>query len=246
MRRFALPGSFIALTLLFSHVTTLASDVDELRQKAKAIREEAMQLAKAGNEQEADLLMKESKLLMQKAEQISAANKEQRNQKQHNNPAQDEHVRHIKEHINELLIQQKKLKQEGAPDPQLQEIRAMIGAKENELRMIRSHQNDKPNIPPAFHPQAEKLETVARRIHHMRVAAENLKLAEAHDMAHQLMEKAEVMERELHEGKQRLAAEINNSHHKQEGLDIMRDLRAELEQLRREVKELRQQVETRQ
>lgn len=243
MRRFALPGSLIALSLMCTHVTTLASDVDELRQKAKAMREEAMQLAKAGNERESESLLKESQLLMEKAEQISQANKGEKKRK--DNPAQEEHVRHLKEHLNELLSRQKRLKQEGAPEPEQQEIRAMIEAKENELRMVRAHQNAKPDIPPAFHPQAEKLEILARRMHHIRVAAENLKLAEAHDMAHQLMEKAEVMERELHEGKQRLAAEINNNHHKQESLDIVRDLRAELEQLRREVKELRQQVEKR-
>lgn len=243
MRRFALPGSLIALSLMCTHVTTLASDIDELRQKAKAMREEAMQLAKAGNERESESLLKESQLLMEKAEQISQANKGEKKRK--DNPAQEEHVRHLKEHLNELLSRQKRLKQEGAPEPEQQEIRAMIEAKENELRMVRSHQNGKPNIPPAFHPQAEKLEILARRMHHIRVAAENLKLAEAHDMAHQLMEKAEIMERELHEGKQRLAAEINNSHHKQESRDIVRDLRAELEQLRREVKELRQQVEKR-
>ena len=243
MRHFALPGSLIGLSLLFSSVPTLASDVDELRQKAKAIREEAMQLAKSGKEKESDRLLKESQMLMEKAEQISEANKDKQKQKGH--PAHEEHIRRLKEHINALLSQQKILKQKGAPEPELQEIRAMIDAKENELRLIRSHQNAKPEIPPAFHPQAEKLEILARRVHHMRVAAENLKLAEAHDMAHQLMEKAEIMERELSEGKQRLAAEINNSHHKQESLDIVRDLRAELEQLRREVKELRQQVENR-
>ena len=243
MRRFALPGSLIALSLMCTHVTTLASDIDELRQKAKAMREEAMQLAKAGNERESESLLKESQLLMEKAEQISQANKGEKKRK--DNPAQEEHVRHLKEHLNELLSRQKRLKQEGAPEPEQQEIRAMIEAKENELRMVRAHQNAKPDIPPVFHPQAEKLEILARRMHHIRVAAENLKLAEAHDMAHQLMEKAEIMERELHEGKQRLAAEINNSHHKQESLDIVRDLRAELEQLRREVKELRQQVEKR-
>jgi outer membrane murein-binding lipoprotein Lpp len=243
MRRFALPGSLIALSLMCTHVTTLASDIDELRQKAKAMREEAMQLAKAGNERESESLLKESQLLMEKAEHISQANKGEKKRK--DNPAQEEHVRHLKEHLNELLSRQKRLKQDGAPEPEQQEIRAMIEAKENELRMVRAHQNAKPDIPPAFHPQAEKLEIMARRMHHIRVAAENLKLAEAHDMAHQLMEKAEIMERELHEGKQRLAAEINNSHHKQESLDIVRDLRAELEQLRREVKELRQQVEKR-
>ncbi len=243
MRRFTLPGSLIALSLMCTHVTTLASDVDEIRQKAKAMREEAMQLAKAGKERESESLLKESQMLMEKAEQISHANQSEKKRKE--NPGHEENVRHLKEHLNELLSRQKRLKQEGAPEPEQQEIRAMIEAKETELRMVRSHQNAKPNIPPAFHPQAEKLEILARRVHHMRVAAENLKLAEAHDMAHQLMEKAEIMERELHEGKQRLAAEINNSHHQREGLDVMHDLRAELEQIRREVKELRQQVEKR-
>lgn len=241
MRRFALPGSLIGLSLLFSSVPAIASDVDELRQKAKAIREEAMQLAKSGKEKESDRLLKESQMLMERAERISEANKD----KQNVHPAHEEHIRRLKEHIHALLSEQKTLKQDGAPESRLQEVRAMIDAKEKELRLIHSHQNPKPEIPPAFHPQAEKLESLARRVHHMRVAAENLKLAEAHDMAHQLMEKAEIMERELHEGKQRLAAEINNSHHKQESLDIVRDLRAELEQLRREVKELRQQVENR-
>lgn len=245
MKRFALPGSLIGLCLLFSTATAHASDVDELRQKAKAIREEAMKVARSGNEQEADLLMQESKLLMEKAEQISASNEKQKKQKHLGKPAQDDRIRHLKEQIHELVTQQKRLEHEGAPESRLQEIGFMIDAKENELRMIRSSHNDRPDIPPAFHPQAEKLEAAARRIHHMRVAAENLKLAEAHDMAHQLMEKAEAMERELHEGKQRLAAEIHNSQHRQEGLDIVRDLRAELEQLRLEVKELKQQVERR-
>lgn len=243
MRRFNLQAALMALCLFVSPTTTRASDVDELRERAKAIRQEATKLAQSGKEKEADQLFHESKLLMEKAEQISKANRDQQNQKHNENHAIDEHVRHLKEHINELVMQQKKLKQEGAPENQLQELRAMIATKESELKMIRSRQNVKLDIPPAFHPQAEKLEALSRRIHHMRVAAENLKMAEAHDMAHQIMEKAEHMERELHEGKQRLAAEINHSQHKQEGLDIVRDLRAELEQLRREVKELRNQVE---
>lgn len=243
MRRFTLQAALVALCLIISPTTTRASDADELREKAKAIRQEAMKLAQSGNEKEADQLFQESKLLLEKAEEISKANREQHKQKPNENRALDEHVRHLKQHINELVTQQKKLKQEGAPDSHLQELRAMIAAKETELKMIRSSQSGHLDIPPAFRPQAEKLEALSRRVHHMRVAAENLKLADAHDMAHQIMEKAEHMERELHEGKQRLAAEINHSHQKQEGLDIVRDLHAELEQLRREVKELRQQIE---
>ncbi len=37
-------------------------------------------------------------------------------------------------------------------------------------------------------------------------------MAEAHDLAHQLMEKAEAMGREVQEGKKRLAAEMQKAH----------------------------------
>ena len=103
----------------------------------------------------------------------------------------------------------------------------------------------KAELPPEYRPQAERLEAVARRIHHIRVAAENLKLAEAHDLAHQLMEKAEGMERELREGKQRLAAEMQKLQGVKDGPEIVRDLRAENERLRSEINELRQKVENR-
>jgi hypothetical protein len=95
--------------------------------------------------------------------------------------------------------------------------------------------------------QVEKLEVASRRIHHIRVAAENLKMAEMHDLARQLMEKAEVMEREVQEAKQRLAAEMHEAHvHRAEELpDVVRELRAEIERLRADVKELRQKIEKR-
>jgi hypothetical protein len=40
----------------------------------------------------------------------------------------------------------------------------------------------------------------------LRVAAQNLKMAEEHTLVRQLMGKAEAMEREVQEGKKRLAA----------------------------------------
>ncbi len=43
--------------------------------KQKRCVKKAMQLAKAGNERESESLLKESQLLMEKAEQISQANK---------------------------------------------------------------------------------------------------------------------------------------------------------------------------
>jgi hypothetical protein len=59
------------------------------------------------------------------------------------------------------------------------------------------------------------------------------------------MEKAEVMERELQEGKQRLAAEMQKFQGVKDGQEIVRDLRAENERLRSEINELRQKVEKR-
>lgn len=95
-----------------------------------------------------------------------------------------------------------------------------------------------PLIPDKLRPQAEKLEMASQRIHHLRVAAEHLKLAEAHDLAHQLMEKAEVMEREVQEEKRRLLEEVHQQRRAPEGMDVVQDLRAEVAKLRAEIKEL--------
>lgn len=72
-----------------------------------------------------------------------------------------------------------------------------------------------------------------------RRAAEHLKLAEAHDLAHQLMEKADVMEREVQDGKRRLAEEMQKQRGEPEGMDVVQDLRVEVAKLRAEIKELR-------
>jgi hypothetical protein len=177
-----------------------ASQVDELREKAKAMRKEASALAEKGNKEQAEKLEKESMKLLEAAERMERKDRE-RGEKR-DRPDIDKEVRTLKDRL-------------------------------------------KAELPPEYRPQAERLEAVARRIHHIRVAAENLKLAEVHDFAHKLMEKAEVMERELQEGKQRLAAEMQKLQGVKDGPEIGRDLRAENERLRSEIKELRQKVENR-
>ena len=89
------------------------------------------------------------------------------------------------------------------------------------------------------------LEAASRRILYLRLAAQNLKQAEAHDLALQLMEKAEAMDRDVQEGKKRLAAEMQKVHGGDSGPNILRELKEEIERLRAEVKELRQEVEKR-
>ena len=200
MQRITLSGMILGLLLSCSSGVARASQVDELREKAKAMRKEASALAEKGNKEQAEKLEKESVKLLEAAERMERKDKERGEKK--DRPDIDKEVRTLKDRL-------------------------------------------KAELPPEYRPQAERLEAVARRIHHIRVAAENLKLAEAHDLAHQLMEKAEGMERELREGKQRLAAEMQKLQGVKDGPEIVRDLRAENERLRSEINELRQKVENR-
>ncbi len=104
-------------------------------------------------------------------------------------------------------------------------------------------------LPLELHAHAENLEAASRRIHHLKVAAENLKMAEVHDLASDLMQKAGAMERDVQEGRKRLDAEIQKRHGKEHGPehapDIVQELKREIEHLRAEVKELRQKLEQR-
>ena len=51
----------------------------------------------------------------------------------------------------------------------------------------------KPELPPELREHAERLELAARRIKHVRIAAENLMAAQMPDMAHELLQRAEGM-----------------------------------------------------
>ena len=97
---------------------------------------------------------------------------------------------------------------------------------------------------PEFHERAEQLELADRRIHHMRVAAENLVIAEMHELAREVMERAEGMERELHEAREQLEAEQHEERerHEEHGPEMVRELREEIKRLRSEVEELRDEL----
>ena len=238
MQRTILSGMILGLLLLCGGVV-LASEADELRERAKAMRKEASVLAERGNKEQAERLEKESVKLLEAAERMELKNKGS------GEPGIDKEVRHLKDRLQDLLAKEKKMREANAPEKELAAVREQIAGTERELHTIHAHHAGKGKLPPEFHAHAEKLETASRRIHHLRVAAENLKMAEAHDLAHQLMEKAEAMEREVQEGKKRLAAEMQKAHGGEHGPDVVRELKEEIERLRAEVKELRQKVEKR-
>ena len=70
----------------------------------------------------------------------------------------------------------------------------------------------KPELSPELREQAERLEMAARRVKHVRTAAENLMAAEMPDMAHELMQRAEGMERELAAAKEQLMHRAHAGH----------------------------------
>lgn len=238
MQRTTLSGMIVGLLLLCGGVL-FASEADELRERAKAMRKEASVMAERGNKEQAERLEKESVKLLEAAERMELKAKGS------GEPGIDKEVRHLKDRLQDLLAQEKKMREAKAPEKELAAVREQIAGTERELHTIHAHHAGHGKLPPEFHAQAEKLEVASRRIHHLRVAAENLKMAEAHDLAHQLMEKAEAMEREVQEGKKRLAAEIQKVHGGEHGPDVVRELKEEIERLRAEVKELRQKVEKR-
>jgi len=245
MQRTTLSGLILGFLLFCCAGVTLASEADELRERARGIRKKAATLAEQGNQDQAERLERESVELMESAERMELKGK--RRGEKGDRPGIDKETRRLKERLQDLTAREQKLREANAPELELAEVREQISAIERELHAIHAHHAGRGEHPPEFRAQVEKLEIAARRIHHFRVAAEHLKAAEAHDLAHQLMEKAEAMERDVQEAKRQLAAQMQEAHRRpaDHGPDVVRELKAEIERLRAEVKELSQKIEKR-
>jgi phage shock protein A len=136
------------------------------------------------------------------------------------------------------------MKESDAPEKDMAEIRERIAkAKEELARRVEGLKW----AGPSGHPTPEamaKLEEMGRRIKHFRTAAENLREAGAHDVAKELMEKAEHMEREAREAKMRLTKEGDDRPGPKMGplAGPLQEMREQIERLRAELNELRQRV----
>ena len=151
------------------------------------------------------------------------------------------------------MAKERQLRDTNAPEQQLTDVRAEISEIEHNLRAMHSKHPDQVNhreyqgVHREFRQQAEKLEAASRRIHHIRVAAENLKQAEIHDVAHQLMETTENMEQDVKRARQQLAKEMHkaNAQPREHGPDAIQELRNENERLKQMIKELTRKIENR-
>ena len=237
MRFATLTSLILSAVVLVSLGFVNADEAEELTSRAQAVKSEAAQLLENGHKDEAEQLFQESKELMARAIELSG-------KKGPNHGSENPDIAHLKERLQDLRAAREKAEAAQAPEQEIRELREQISGTERKLGdLIKRHQ--KSEIPPQHREHAEKLEQASRRIRHVRMAAENLKTAEMHDMAHELMNRAEAMEKELHAAKEELAHAIEASMKapRPEVGDEIHKLRNENEHLRSELNELRKAVE---
>ena len=274
MQRTTMSGLIVGLVLFCFGPVMLASEADELREKAKAVRNEAQVLAEQGKKDEAQRLEQEVGALLQAANEREQKGKPA-GQKPGHGGAGDA-LRGLGQQLGDLLSKERKMRESKASEPELAEVRKQIVLTEQELKKVQAIRHDKGEHHPEKHvkgehhpekhakgehhpekhvkgehhpencPPAEQLDAANRRIHHVRVAAENLKLADMPDMSHQLSERAEAMEREVREAQERIKAQAKDANRQRtDQSPEVRELREEIERLRAELKGLRQPNEKR-
>lgn len=249
MRYSILMMSAVGLALLVSVSPASAQDVEELERMALALQKEAAELFEKGHEDEAHSLERESEELVLKARQLMKREKSQKSDGDlvKNPDASDPENQHLRQLLRERLLDLRDAREQAearkAPEQELNEIRVKISQTERKLAHLMEIPHSPQKIPPQFQAQAEKLGHAARRLQHVRVAAENLKAAEMHDMAHELMKKAESMEHDIQVAKVELAKMMHDAESKDpEPKGELQQLRSENEALRREMKELREVI----
>ncbi len=241
MQRSSLSAVVAGMLLFVYGQSLIALESDELMERAKAIRKKAAATTEQAKEASARMLEAAERLEYQAKGDGAQGERSEGETK----------GRQLKERLQDLIAKARQLREANAPDQQLAEVQAEISEIERNLRTIHAKHSDQANhreyqgIHREFRQQAEKLEAASRRIHHIRVAAENLKQAEIHDVAHQLMETAENIEQDVKRAKQQLAKEIHNANAqpREHGPDAIQELRNENERLKQMVKELTRKIE---
>jgi hypothetical protein len=215
--------SFVAPSLI-------ASEADELREKAQAMKREAAELKERGRVEAAEDLARKAGELAEAAERLEGKRPK---------PA-GEAIENLQRHLDDLLDKERRMREAKAPQRDLAEIRERIAKTERELAGLRApHKKQVEGEKwPGPRPEiAAKLEEAGRRIKHLRMAAENLHAAGAADLAKQVMEKADAIEREARETKMRMMEQAERHGGPKTG-----GIPAEIDELRRDLGRLREEV----
>jgi len=230
-----------ALILGFSlgGVTALrASQADGLRDKAAAIQKAADVLAERGRTEAAERLEREARELIREAER-----QEVQGQREMPRPDIEQEMLKLRTRLQDLSAKERKLREAMAPERERAEVREQISQTERELVALRERMGSRGKPHPEFEAQARKIEEAARRIRHVRVAAENLKAAGVHDLAQKLTREAEKMEGEVGKATEQLAREMQQPNAPDPRDAEIRALRRQNEQLQTEIRELREKLE---
>lgn len=226
--RSAIVSAMILALLLVVAPRLIASEADELREKAQAMKREAVGLKERGRIEAAEDLARKAAELAEAAERLEGKRPK----------VSEEEIEKLHGQLKDLLDKERRMKEASAPERDFTEIRERIAHTERELDGLRAASKGQVEgrTEPGLHREiVEKLEETGRRVKHFRIAAENLHAAGADDLAKQLMEKAEIMEREAREAKMRIMEEAERR-----GGPEMGGIPAQIEELRREVGQLRE------
>lgn len=227
-------------TVMFGVTSSSAADDDpgRLAENIRKMKLEAAELRENGQPEKAESLEEAARDLAARIDQ--SLEKRARQGSLFENPD----VRHLKGRLVDLREARKIAETNGEPPEVLNSLREEMRNIELKLEEITQRHRFE-SVPPQFREQMEKLEHGARRLQQIRVAAESLKNAELHDLAHEVMKKADAMDRDLQSAKRELSEAMQAFRQEQhQGPSVNAEsVRSENEMLRRELKELRELVQ---
>lgn len=218
----------VVVMLLFLIAPCLiASEADELREKAQAMKREAVELNERGRVEAAKDLARKATELAEAAERLEGKRPK----------VAEEEIERLKGHLKDLLDRERRMKEAQVPEKSLSEIREQIAKAERELDGLRASHKRQFTEGKGMPEMVAQLEEAGRKIKHLRIAAENLRAVGANDLANQLMKQVEEMERAAREAKMRMTEEAERR-----GGPEMGGIPAQIEELCREVGRLREEM----
>ena len=205
---------------------------DELQDQVQALKRKAAELKDQGRIKVAEDLARQAAELAESARQSQV-------QKIRPNVAKEEILK-LEGLLKDLLDKERRMREAGASLDDVAAVEKHILHTERELDELRSAiaKTMPADRGPAIPPEAKaKLEKAGLQIKHMRIAAENLEAAGAVELAGQIREKADALEKEVRAAKDRLLKPAPPQNVAQ-----LESIRGEVNALRKEVDQLRDEV----
>jgi hypothetical protein len=189
-----------------------ASEADELREKAEAMRREAAELTEQGHGEEAEQLERRARAMHDEAERLGERRRPERRVTE---------VENLERLLERLRQEEEHLRDDGGSEDDIARVRREAQRVELELRELSSRSRRERAAPHG---------ELTGRLEHMHIAIEHLNHAGLHEIAEHVAQRAEATERELHE------------HRPHDDGDAMHAVMQQLEELRREIGRLHDEV----